>query len=232
MPNNIQTKKFLHCHRGVIIYCRQKPSTSKKSAELSVQIIDARNLQIVNNIAINHNRDIEIHTTSSLVDGKDLTLSEACKAVAQHKDPHQWIILEKNKHCWGLFFAGGGLGLCREALERYKKRSNCRPDNPMVLLPLWLIKLFSIPLNWPTGKQEVNDQTFEQKILQVTPPIEPDQTQVNKDLAIPIQQSLQQQRITIDLSDDIIKSLDELGTMLGKTREESLKYLLKSVLLE
>ena len=231
MPNNIKTKRFLHCHRGVIVFCSQKPSTSKRITKLAFQIIDARNLQIVDNIVATNDIGIEIHTTSLLVDGKDLTLPEACKAVAKHRDPYRWIIIEKNKHCWGLFFAGGGLGLCREMLKHYKNRSNCRLSQPMKL-PRWLIKLFSIPLNWPTGKQEVNDQTFEQKILQVTPPIELDQTQVNKDLAIPIHQSLQQQRITIDLSYDIIKSLDELGAMLGKTREESLKHLIKSVLLE
>jgi hypothetical protein len=231
MPTNNRTKEYLQHHRGALTFCGQKLSARTRSDEIAVQIVDAVNLQIVDNIVNTLSKGIELHTTSSLVDGKDLTLPEACKAVAKHRDPYRWIIIEKNKHCWGLFFAGGGLGLCRETLKHYKNRSNCRLSQPMKL-PRWLIKLFGISLNWPTCKQEINDQTFEQKIIQVTPPIEPVQTQVNKELAIPIHQSLQQQRITIDLSEDIIKSLDELGTILGKTREESLKYLLKSVLLE
>jgi hypothetical protein len=103
MPSNIKTKGFLHYHHGALVFCSQKPTFRKKTSQLAVQIIDAQNLQIVDKIINNLSQGIEIHTTSSLAAGKDLTLTEACNAVASNDDPYRWIILEKNKHCWGLF---------------------------------------------------------------------------------------------------------------------------------
>jgi len=232
MPNNIQTKKFLHCHRGVIIFCRQKPSTSKKSAELSVQIIDARNLQIVDNIAINHNRDIEIHTTSSLVDGKNFTMAEAWKAVTKHKDTYRWIILEKNKYSWGLFFAGGGLSLCRQQLMIEKNCSKLKSIRATKALSEFLSKLSEFIYRWRFCKQAVAHETSENinNLADLAPATKT--TIANKNLEIPIHQSLHKHRVTVDLSENTIKQLDELGTALGMTREESLKYLLRSVLAE
>lgn len=159
-------------------------------------------------------------------------MTEACNAVASNDDPHRWIILEKNKHCWGLFFAGGGLGLCRDQLKRDKNRSHSRPRQPIKLLHRWLIKLLSLSFGEPADDQEVNNQTFDQKVLPVNPPAAPNPSQVTNDLVIPIHQSLQNHRVTVDLPDNLITALDELGTMLGKTREESLKHLLRLVLLE
>lgn len=232
MPSNIKTKGFLHYHQGALVFCSQKPTFRKKTNQIAVQIIDAQNLQIVDKIINNLSQGVEIHTTSSLAAGKDLTLTEACNAVASNDDPHRWIILEKNKHCWGLFFAGGGLGLCRDQLKRDKNRSHSRPRQPIKLLHRWLIKLLSLSFGEPADDQEVNNQTFDQKVLPVNPPAAPNPSQVTNDLVIPIHQSLQNHRVTVDLPDNLITALDELGTMLGKTREESLKHLLRLVLLE
>ena len=216
----------------MLIFCSQKPTFRKKINQIAVQIIDAQNLQIVDKIINNLPQGIEIHTTSSLAAGKDLTLTEACNAVASNDDPHRWIILEKNKHCWGLFFAGGGLGLCRDQLKRDKNRSYSRPLQPMKLLHRWLIKLLSLSFGGPADDQQLTNQTLDKKVLQINPPAAPNPSQVTNDLVIPIHQSLKNQRVTVDLPDNLITALDELGTMLGKTREESLKHLLRLVLLE
>jgi len=232
MPTNISTSKYIRHHRGVLIFCSQKPTFRKKINQIAVQIIDAQNLQIVDKIINNLPQGIEIHTTSSLAAGKDLTLTEACNAVASNDDPHRWIILEKNKHCWGLFFAGGGLGLCRDQLKRDKNRSHSRTRQPMKLLHRWLIKLLSLSFGGPADDQQLTNQTLDKKVLQINPPAAPNPSQVTNDLVIPIHQSLKNQRVTVDLPDNLITALDELGTMLGKTREESLKHLLRLVLLE
>jgi len=232
MPCNIKTKGFLHYYKGALVFCSQKPRFRKKIGQLAVQIIDAQSLQIVEKIVNNSSHGVEILTTSSLAAGKDLTLTEACNAVASNDDPYRWIILEKNKHCWGLFFAGGGLGLCRDQLKRDKNRSYSRPRQQMKLLHRWLIKLLSLAFGGPASDQQVNNQTFDKKVLPINPPAAPNPSQVTNDLVIPIHQSLKNQRVTVDLPDNLITALDELGTMLGKTREESLKHLLRLVLLE
>jgi len=232
MPTNISTSKYMRHHRGVLVFCSQKPTFRKKTSQIAVQIIDAQNLQIVDKIINNLTQGIEIHTTSSLAAGKDLTLTEACNAVASNDDPYRWIILEKNKHCWGLFFAGGGIGLCRDQLKRDKNRSHSRPRQPIKLLHRWLIKLLSLSFGGPTDDQQVTNQTLDKMVLPVNPPATPNPSQVTTDLVIPIHQSLQNHRVTVDLPDNLITALDELGTMLGKTREESLKHLLRLVLLE
>ena len=232
MPTNISTSKCISYHRGALIFCSQKPSSRKRINQLAVQIIDAQNLQIVDKIIITSSNSIEIHTTSSLAAGKDLTLAEACNAVAKNNDPFKWIVLEKNKHCWGLFFAGGGFRLCRDQLRLYKKRSRQQPRYAINLLVDWLLKLSDRARNWQLGKQKSLHQTSEKIKNRSDSPSAARDTIVNKDVIIPIHQSLQQHRVTIDLPDEIIKQLDELGTMLGMTREESLKHLLRLVLLE
>jgi len=131
-----------------------------------------------------------------------------------------------------LFFAGGGLGLCRDQLKRDKNRSHSRPRQPIKLLHRWLIKLLSLSFSWQADDQQVTNQTLDKMVLPVNPPATPNPSQVTTDLVIPIHQSLQNHRVTVDLPDNLITALDELGTMLGKTREESLKHLLRLVLLE
>ena len=82
MPCNIKTKGFLHYYKGALVFCSQKPRFRKKIGQLAVQIIDAQSLQIVEKIVNNSSHGVEILTTSSLAAGKDLTLTEACNAVA------------------------------------------------------------------------------------------------------------------------------------------------------
>ena len=231
MPTNVSTGKCMRYHRGALIFCSPKPSAQNKINQLAVQILDAWNLQIVDRIVQSPPKSFEIYTTSSLAAGKDLTLAEACNAVAKNGDPYRWIVLEKNKHCWGLFFAGGGLMLCRDQLKLDKNRSKRKPRQSLHLLFSWLLKLFDQAFNWQARKQIDLRQPSENMNNTVNPSPEPRPIYVNKNLVIPIHQSLQRQRVIIDLPDSIIGPLDELGTQLGKSRSETLKHLLQMVLL-
>jgi len=61
--------------------------------------------------------------------------------------PHRWVVLHRHKKAWGLFWAGGGLDLCRDELGRHmgmEAASNAIvPATPEALLKLVLA--FEVP---------------------------------------------------------------------------------------
>jgi len=78
----------------------------------------------------------------SLAAGRSWSLAKAMQLIRNDARPHRWVALQQNKHAWGLFWAGGGLQLCRELLaDQVSEAEACTalvPATPEALLKLLL----------------------------------------------------------------------------------------------
>ena len=82
----------------------------------TVQIIDVFSLEVATGFSRDPNGRLMLHSKPSLADGRSWSLARAAQLIRNDARPHRWVALHKNNRAWGLFWAGGGLQLCREQL--------------------------------------------------------------------------------------------------------------------
>ena len=83
-----------------------------------VQIIDVFALQVATGFSRDPSGRLLLHSEASVAAGRSWSLARAAQLIRNDARPQRWVALHLDKHAWGLFWAGGGLQLCRDHLAR------------------------------------------------------------------------------------------------------------------
>lgn len=92
------------------------PGWTPDQKGVKVQIVDVFALRL----ATGYDKDpvgrLMLQSEETVSQGRTWSLAKACQLVRNDRRPHRWVVLHRHKKAWGLFWAGGGLDLCREEL--------------------------------------------------------------------------------------------------------------------
>ena len=83
-----------------------------------VQIVDVFALQVATGFSRDPSGRLLLHSEASVAAGRSWSLARAAQLIRNDARPQRWVALHLDKHAWGLFWAGGGLQLCRNHLAR------------------------------------------------------------------------------------------------------------------
>jgi hypothetical protein len=92
------------------------PSWSPDQKGVKVHIVDVFALQLATGYEKDPQGRLLLHSEPSVSQGRSWSLAKACQLVRNDANPERWVVLHRHKKAWGLFWAGGGLDLCREEL--------------------------------------------------------------------------------------------------------------------
>ena len=118
------------------------PTWNPEQKGVKVQIVDVFALEL----ATGYDKDPEgrllLSSEPSVSAGRTWSLAKACQLVRNDKRPNRWVVLHRSKRAWGLFWAGGGLNMCRDQLTKLMgseaSTSSIVPATPEALLRLIL----------------------------------------------------------------------------------------------
>ena len=120
----------------------------------TVQIIDVFSLEVATGFSRDPNGRLMLQSKPSIAEARSWSLARATQLIRNDVRPHRWVALLKNNHAWGLFWAGGGLQLCREHLaskiEQSDKCSSLVPVDAKEILALVLNSEASNPKGKPS----------------------------------------------------------------------------------
>ena len=94
------------------------PSWTPDQKGVKVQILDVFALRLATGYEKDPTGRLRLQSEESLAQGRTWSLDKACQLVRNDSHPHRWLVLHRHKKAWGLFWAGGGLDLCRDELGR------------------------------------------------------------------------------------------------------------------
>ena len=57
-----------------------------------------------------------LHSKRCIAEARSWSLARAAQLIRNDIHPNRWVALHMNNRAWGMFWAGGGLQLCREHL--------------------------------------------------------------------------------------------------------------------
>lgn len=114
MPPNSQVPACIHKVGGALLF--MAPSWSSDQKSVKVHIVDVFGLQLATGYENDPQGRLSINAESSVSQGRSWSLAKACQLVRNDSRPERWVVLHRHKTAWGLFWAGGGLSLCREEL--------------------------------------------------------------------------------------------------------------------
>ncbi len=118
------------------------PTWNPEQKGVKVQIIDVFALELATGYSKDPEGRLLLSSEPSVSAGRTWSLAKACQLVRNDKRPHRWVVLHRNKHAWGLFWAGGGLNQCRDELTKVMgseaSTSSIVPATPEALLRLIL----------------------------------------------------------------------------------------------
>jgi len=92
------------------------PSWTPDQKGVKVQIVDVFALRLATGYEKDPTGRLLLQSEESVAQGRSWSLAKACQLVRNDAAPHRWVVLHRHKKAWGLFWAGGGLDLCREEL--------------------------------------------------------------------------------------------------------------------
>jgi hypothetical protein len=140
MPDNTLTPDCLHRVGGAQLF--MAPTWNPEQKGVKVQIIDVFALELATGYSKDPEGRLLLSSEPSVSAGRTWSLAKACQLVRNDKRPHRWVVLHRNKHAWGLFWAGGGLNQCRDELTKVMgseaSTSSIVPATPEALLRLIL----------------------------------------------------------------------------------------------
>jgi len=140
MPVNTQTESCLSREGGALVFWA--PGREPKRQGSRVQIVDVFALQVATGYTRDPQGRLLLEAKPSLASGRSWSLAKATQLIRNDARPHRWVALQQNKHAWGLFWAGGGLKLCRDLLaDQVSEAEACTalvPATPEALLKLLL----------------------------------------------------------------------------------------------
>jgi len=117
------------------------PSWTPDQKGVKVQIVDVFALRLATGYEKDPAGRILLQSEESVAQGRTWSLAKACQFVRNDAHPHRWVVLQRHKKAWGLFWAGGGLDLCRDELGRQagaEVNGSIVPATPESLLRLVL----------------------------------------------------------------------------------------------
>ena len=92
------------------------PSWTPDQKGVKVQIVDVFALQLATGYENDPKGRLLLSSEPSVSQGRTWSLAKACQLVRNDARPERWVVLHRHKKAWGLFWAGGGLDLCRDEL--------------------------------------------------------------------------------------------------------------------
>lgn len=116
MPQNVQAPECLHKVSGAQLF--MAPSWTPDQKGVKVQIVDVFALRLATRYDKDPTGRLLLQSEESVAQGRTWSLAKACQLVRNDSAPHRWVVLHRHKKAWGLFWAGGGLDLCRDELGK------------------------------------------------------------------------------------------------------------------
>ena len=116
MPQNLKTPECIHKVGGAQLF--MAPSWTPEQKGVKVQIIDVFALQLATGYEKDPKGRLLLSSEPSVSQGRTWSLAKACQLVRNDARPERWVVLHRHKKAWGLFWAGGGLDLCRDELSK------------------------------------------------------------------------------------------------------------------
>ena len=123
MPVNVLTDACISGVRGALVFWTPSSAHLGGSGPRSrprlhgrVQIVDVFSLEVVSGYSRDPRGRLLLHSVPSVAEGRSWSLAKAAQLIRNDAHPHRWVALHKNNRAWGMFWAGGGLQLCREQL--------------------------------------------------------------------------------------------------------------------
>lgn len=114
MPDNTLTPDCLHRIGGAQLF--MSPTWTPDQKGVKVQIVDVFALELATGYSKDPEGRLLLSSEPSVSSGRTWSLAKACQLVRNDRRPERWVVLQRNKHAWGLFWVGGGLDQCRAAL--------------------------------------------------------------------------------------------------------------------
>jgi len=114
LPQNAQAPDCLHTVGGAQLF--MAPSWTPDQKGVKVQIVDVFALRLATGYEKDPAGRLRLQSEESVAQGRTWSLAKACQLVRNDAAPHRWVVLHRQKKAWGLFWAGGGLDLCRDEL--------------------------------------------------------------------------------------------------------------------
>ena len=116
MPQNLKTPECIHKVGGAQLF--MAPSWTPDQKGVKVQIVDVFALQLATGYEKDPKGRLLLSSEPSVSQGRTWSLAKACQLVRNDARPERWVVLHRHKKAWGLFWAGGGLELCRDELSK------------------------------------------------------------------------------------------------------------------
>jgi len=139
LPQNVQAPGCLHTVGGAQLF--MAPSWLPDQKGVKVQIVDVFALRLATGYEKDPAGRLLLQSEESVAQGRTWSLAKACQVVRNDAHPHRWVVLHRHKKAWGLFWAGGGLDLCRDELGKQAETEVAGaivPATPEALLRLVL----------------------------------------------------------------------------------------------
>ena len=116
VPQNLKTPGCIHKVGGAQLF--MAPSWTPDQKGVKVQIVDVFALQLATGYDKDPKGRLLLNSEPSVSQGRTWSLAKACQLVRNDARPERWVVLHRHKKAWGLFWAGGGLDLCRDELSK------------------------------------------------------------------------------------------------------------------
>ena len=94
------------------------PTWTPDQKGVKVQIVDVFALRLATGYEKDPAGRLLLQSEESVAQGRTWSLAKACQLVRNDVAPDRWVVLHRQKKAWGLFWAGGGLDLCRDELGK------------------------------------------------------------------------------------------------------------------
>ena len=114
MPENNQTEKWIRDERGALVFC--SPNSPLGRLTSKSQIIDVFSLKVAKGYERDEKGRLVLLSEPFVDKGRTWSIAKAAQLIRNERNPRRWVALELNKYAWGLFWAGGGIQLCRKKL--------------------------------------------------------------------------------------------------------------------
>ena len=111
-----------------------------------VQIIDVFSLEVATGFSRDPMGRLILHSKPSIAEARSWSLVRAAQLIRNDARPNRWVALHQDNRAWGLFWAGGGLQLCREHLAAGTRES----DSCSALVPVNAEQILALVLNTRT----------------------------------------------------------------------------------
>ena len=114
MADNLQVEQCMHRHRGALLF--MAPGWRPRQQGVAVQIVEVFALRLARGYVRDPQGRLLLESHPSLTQGRTWPLARACQLLRNDARPERWVVLQRDRRAWGLFWAGGGLQRCRDAL--------------------------------------------------------------------------------------------------------------------